>query len=178
MSAKERGAALILAMMALALLAALGLSLAVLTSIEARVAANYTNADEAMAASETALEFATREILRTTDWTGIVGGSTRSIFLDGPSAGARTLADGSSVDLSQLTTNLGNPAWHLFAHGFLRDLESVSSNAYIVIWAAGDPPGQEAVLAVRSDAFGPSGTRRGLQATISRSGILSWGEVR
>jgi Tfp pilus assembly protein PilX len=57
----DRGAALVLAMMAVALLAALGLSLSVLTSIEAKVAANYTNAHEMMAAAETALEFAARE---------------------------------------------------------------------------------------------------------------------
>ena len=178
MNAKDRGAALILAIMALALLAALGLSLAVLTGIEARVAANYTNAHAGLAAAETALEFAAREILLVTDWTGIVAGNTKSVLLDGPSAGARTLADDSSVDLSQLTTHLGNPAWHLFAHGFLTDLEPVSSNAYIVIWAAASPPGQDAVLSIRSDAFGPSGARRGVQARISRLGILSWGEVR
>ena len=174
----RQGAALILAVMALALLAALGLSLAVLTSIETRVAANYTNAHEAMAAAETALEFAAREILNTTDWTGIVAGSTRSVFVDGSSAGSRTLVDSSSVDLSQLTTNLGDPAWRLFAYGFLNGLENLSSNAYIVIWAGPYPPGQEAILAVRADAFGPFGTRRGVQATISRSGILSWREVR
>jgi PilX N-terminal len=178
MTPKERGAALILAMMALALLAALGLSLAVLTSIEARVAGNYTNAHEAMAAAETALEFAAREILHTTDWSGVVAGSTRSVFVDGSSAGSRTLVDGSSVDLSQLTSGLGNPAWRLFAHGFLNGLENVSSTAYVVIWAAPHPPGQEAILAVRADAFGAYGTRRGVQATISRWAILSWSEVR
>jgi hypothetical protein len=174
----DRGAALVLAMMAVALLAALGLSLSVLTSIEAKVAANYTNAHEIMAAAETALEFAVRETLSISDWSGIVAGSTRSAFVDGAPGGPRTLADGSTVDLTALTVTLGDGSWHLFAYGALGRLENLRSNAYIVVWAASDPPGQHAVLALRADAFGPSGTRRGVQGTISRSGVLSWKEMR
>lgn len=174
----DRGVALVLAMMAVALLAALGLSLSVLTSIEAKVAANYTNAHEMMAAAETALEFAVRETLNISDWSAVVAGSTRSAFVDGAPGGPRTLADGSSVDLTALTATLGDDSWRLFAYGTLSRLENLRSNAYIVVWAAPDPPGQHAVLALRADAFGPSGTRRGVQATISRWGVLSWREMR
>lgn len=174
----DRGAALVLAMMTVALLAALGLSLSVLTGVEMRVAANYTHAHEAMAAAETALEFAARETLGISDWDSIEAGSTRSAFVDGAPGGSRTLADGASVDLTALTANLGNPNWRLFAYGALNRLENLQSNAYIVVWAAPDPAGQAGVLVLRADALGPSGTRRAVQATISRWGILSWKEVR
>ena len=174
---KDTGAALVLAMMAVALLAALGLSLSVLTSIETRVAANYTSAHEMMAAAETALEFAVRETLRISDWSGIVSGSTTSAFVDGAPGGLRTLADGATVNLTALTTALGDDSWHLFAYGAFDDLENLRSTAYIVVWAASDPPGQEAVLALRADAFGPFGARRTAKAIISRSGVLSWKEM-
>ena len=80
--------------------AALGLSLSVLTSIETRVAANYTNAHEMMAAAETALEFAVRETLSITDWSGIVAGSTTvCVRRRCVRWRSRTLVDGSTVDL-------------------------------------------------------------------------------
>ncbi len=175
---KDRGAALVVAMMAVALLAALGLSLSVLTSVEMKVAANYTDAHEMMAAAETALEFAVRETLSIGDWSGIVAGNTRSVFVDGAPGGPRTLADGSTVDLTALTAALDDGSWHLFAYGTLSHLENLRSNAYIVVWAAPYPEGQDAVLALRADAFGSSGTRRAVQATISRWGVLSWNEMR
>jgi len=174
----NKGAALVLAMMAVALLAALGLSLSVLTGVGMRVAANYTYAHEAMSAAETALEFAVQETFGISDWSGVAAGSTRSAFVDGAPGGSRTLADGSSVDLTALTTSLGNPGWRLFAYGALNRLESLPSNAYIVVWAAPGPPGQDSVLALRADAFGPSGTRRAVQTIISRGGVLSWKDVR
>jgi len=174
----DRGAALILSMMAVALLSALALSLSVLTSTETKVAANYTTAHEMMAAAETALEFAVSETLGISDWSGIAAGSTRSAFVDGLPLGPRTLADGSTVDLTALTATLGDDSWHLFAYGALGRLENVRSNAYIVVWAAPNPPGQDAVVALRADALGPSGSRRAAQATISRMGVLSWMEVR
>jgi hypothetical protein len=174
----DRGTALVVAMMAVALLSALALSLSVLTSIETKVAANFSTAHEMMAAAETALEFAVRETLGITDWSGIAAGSTRSVFVDGAPLGPRTLADGSTVDLTALTATLGDDSWRLFAYGELDRLEDVRSNAYIVVWAAPEPPGQSAVVALRADAFGPSGSRRGAQVTISRLGVLFWKDVR
>ena len=174
----SRGAALVLAMMAVALLAALGLSLSVLTGTEMRVAANYTGAYEAMAAAETALEFAAHETLGMSDWSAVAAGKTRSAFVDGAPAGSRLLADGSSVDLTALTANLGNLSWQLFAFGALNRLENLSSSAYIVVWAASDPGGHKGILILRADAFGPLGTQRAVQATISRGRILSWKAVR
>jgi len=178
MTTHDRGAALVLAMMGVALLAALGFSLSVLTSVEMRVAANYTHAYEAMAAAETALEFAAQEILGIADWSGVTAGSVRSAFVDGPPGGSRTLADGSTVDLSTLTARLGAKEWRLFAYGMLNGLEDLPSQAYVVVWAAPDPAGRPGMLALRADALGASGTRRAVKAAISRSGIRLWQELR
>jgi hypothetical protein len=174
----NKGAALVLAMMAVAFLAALALSLSMLTGVEMRVAANYSDAHEAMSAAETALEFAVREALSITDWSGVAAGNIRSTFADGGPGGLRTRADGSTVDLTALTTDLGDPLWRLFAYGALSRLENVPSNAYIVVWAKPDPVGSQEGLALRADAFGSAGTRRGVQAAVSRRGVLSWKEVR
>jgi hypothetical protein len=173
----DRGAALVLAMMAVGLLAALAFSLSILTSVEMRVAANFTHAYEAMAAAETALEFAAHEILGIADWSSVTAGSVRSTFVDGLPGGSRTLADGTTVDLTVLTARLGKE-WRLFAYGKLDDLEKLPSQAYIVVWAAPDPAGRPGMLALRADALGASGTRKAVQAAISRSGIRLWQELR
>jgi hypothetical protein len=174
----NKGAALVLAIMAVACVAALALSLSMLTDVEMRVAANYSDAHEAMSAAEAALEFAVRETLSIADWSGVAAGNIRSTFTDGGPGGSRTRADGSSLDLTALTTNLGDPGWRLFAHGALNRLENVPSNAYVVVWAKPDPVRPQEGLALRADAFGSTGTRRGVQATVSRRGVLSWKEVR
>jgi hypothetical protein len=171
------GAALLLAIMAVALISALALSLSVLTSIEMRAAANYTNALEARNAAEVALEITVRELLGMTDWGTVTAGTTRSAFIDGLPDGTRLLLDGSTLDLTDLTGNLGDSGWRLFANAPLRRLGLPSSTAYIVVWVRANAQ-QEAVLDVRADAFGLSAARRSVQATLSRAGVLLWTEVR
>jgi hypothetical protein len=178
MMSDHKGAALVVAIMAVALLSALGLSLAVLTDTEVRVASNYAQAYEARNAAEVGLELAVRELLAIADWSGVMAGTTMSAFVDGAPGGERTLSDGASLNLEELTANLGDPGWRLFAYGPLSSLASVPSTAYIVVWVGPDPAGKEGVLALRADAFGPSGTRRAVQAAVSPSSILSWKEVR
>lgn len=171
----NRGAALVLAMMALALLAALGLSLSVLANIEMRVAANYSQALELMSAAEAGLELTAQELLLVADWPGVASGSVRSTFNDG-TPGARTLPDGTSISLPRLTADLGDAAWQPFAHG-PQDLWELPISAYVVVWARPDPS-DGAGMVLRAEAFGPSGARRGVQAAIARSRVLSWAELR
>ena len=173
---QNRGAALVLALMAVALLSALGLSLSVLTAIEMRVSANFATGQEARNAAEAALEPATRELLAMPDWTGVAAGSVKSAFVDGPASGTRALSDGTTIDLASITALLGDTAWHLFAYGPAASLGLESSSAYLVVWARADP--SSGGLLVRSDAFGPSGTRRGVKIAMIPSGVLSWTEIR
>ena len=175
---KDRGVALVLAIMAVALLAALGFSLAVMTDTEMRVAANYSYAQEAMSAAESALELVVHELLSLADWSGVVDGTTPSGFVDGAPAGDRTLSDGLVLNLEDLTEKFADPRMRLFAYGSLRRLAGAPSDAYIVVWIGPDPAGMDGELTVRAAAFGTSGTRRVVQATVSPSKVLSWKEWR
>jgi hypothetical protein len=174
----DKGAALVVAIMALALLAALGLSLAVLTDTEVRVVGNYARAYEAENAAEVGLEMVVQELLAVADWDGVAAGTARSAFVDGPPGGERTLSDGTVLNLSDLTAGLGNARWQLFAYGALNRLDDLPSDAYVVVWAGPDPAGREGVLALRADAFGPQGTRKGVQAALSAARVLFWTDVR
>jgi hypothetical protein len=171
----NRGAALVLAMMALALLAALGLSLSVLANIEMRVAANYSHGLEMMSAAEAGLELTSRELLTVADWPAVASGSVRSAFNDG-APGTRTLPDGTSISLPRLTADLEDGRWQPFAHG-AQDLWDLPIRAYVVVWARPDPSDGRGML-LRAEAFGPTGARRAVQAAVTRSRVLSWVELR
>ena len=91
-----------------------------------------------------------------------------------------------------------NPRWRLFARGRLSSLmPGIESPFYVAAWIAdapaetdGDPsrdgsdvtnPGA-GILQIRSEAFGPGGVHRAVEATIARAGagvrIISWRLVR
>lgn len=94
-----------------------------------------------------------------------------------------------------------NPRWTLYAYGFLNQLvptSPINSPLYVVTWVGDDPsendgdpltdgsaqtnPGR-GVIALRSEAFGPGGTHRIVEATVARNDagrlrMLSWRLVR
>jgi hypothetical protein len=91
-----------------------------------------------------------------------------------------------------------NPRWRLYANGRLSALlPALHSPFYVVVWVADDPaetdgdPARDGVdgsspgagiLQVRSEAFGPGGARRAVEATLGRAAtglrIISWRLVR
>jgi PilX N-terminal len=91
-----------------------------------------------------------------------------------------------------------NPRWRLYANGQLSALGvGIDSPFYLAVWVADDPAetdgdpardGMDAsnsgtgILQVRSDAFGPGGSRRAVEATLGRAGaglrLISWRLVR
>jgi hypothetical protein len=195
---------LIIALLSLVLLSALGTSLAVVMNTELRAAANHATSREAMYAAEGALEIAAHELLAVADWNALLSNGTLSAFVDGPANGFRTLGDGTNVDLGQATTaanseprpwGANNPAWRLFAYGWL------GSRTYVIAWAGddfaendGDPstdgggvanPGA-GIIALRAEAFGAGGAHKVLEATVRRDSgggvpiirTLSWHEIR
>ena len=170
----NRGVALVLVMMAVALLSALGLSLSLLANIEMRIAGNYSNGHEAMSAAETGLELTAQELLTIADWSAVASGAVRSTFIDGPPSGSRSLADGTSISLTGLTTALGDSSWQLFAHG-ASSVWNLPASAYVVVWAKSGPSGD---MFLRADAFASNGARRAVQTTVARSRVLSWAELR
>ena len=173
-SQESRGVALVLVTMAVALLSALGLALSLLANLEMRIAGNYSHAQEAMSAAETGLELAAHELLTIADWAAVASGDTRSAFVDSPLAGSRTLADGTSISLPGLTSGLGDSSWRLFAYGS-SGVWNLPTSAYVVVWARDGPSG---AMVLRADAFGSNSARRAVRATVTRSRVLSWGELR
>jgi hypothetical protein len=163
----ERGAALIVAFLALALMMALGLAIALTTGTETAVASNVRLDIEAGYAADAGLERALIDLADVTDWNAALGGFARSGFVDGPSTGLRVLADGSELDLGAVTSGLNcgrpactvaqmaassadrpwganNPRWRLFAHGPLAALAGSGgpppdTSMYLVVWIADDP---------------------------------------
>ena len=167
MTHDEGGAALIIALMAVALLSALGLGLALSTMTDALVAGSFGVAQETLYAADGAIELGVAELARNADWNGMLRGSVASTFVDGPGDGQRTLPDGSTLDLAAATNVLdcnhpqpcsiaemdasvgvrqwgaNNPRWQLFAWGPLKRAlttsgRSVASDIYTVVWIGDD----------------------------------------
>jgi hypothetical protein len=148
------------------LMSVLGAALALVTSSEVAIAANFRNSEEARYAVSAAAEHALAEMASSADWNQLLDGTVRSTLVDGPPFGVRVLADGSRVDLEkvlnlvncQRTTVCGdaemdavtsdrpwgvnNPRWRLFAYGRLQDLlpgGTIDSPYYAVVLVADDP---------------------------------------
>jgi hypothetical protein len=165
MKKNERGAALIISLMAMLLLSALGLALVMTTMTETKIAGNYTVSQEAMYAADAAIERAIQDVLTVADWDAMLSGSVNSAFVDG-SPGNRDVAGGFSFNLNEATNlmncnhtatcsatemntttedrpwGLNNPRWVLYAYGPVNDFIStgtLNSNLYVVVWVADDP---------------------------------------
>jgi hypothetical protein len=164
-AADERGVALIIALMSVALMMALGLALTLATMTEVQIASNYRDGVEALYAADAAVERVIQDVWDVPDWNSILDGTVTPAFVDGPPSGARTIAGG-TLDLVR-TTNMvrcgkvstcgdadmdaatgerpwrrNNPRWQLYAYGPMSDMlptESIDSQMYVVVWIADDP---------------------------------------
>ncbi len=163
---RENGIALVVAMMAMLLMSALGLALVLTTTSETLISGNFRNSAEASYAADAVLERAMDDVLTVSDWNKLLDGSTQSAFVDGAPSGARTLLDGSTIDLTQAVNmancqkvtscsaaemnantserpwGANNPRWNLYAYGNLRDMmptASINSPYYVVLMVADDP---------------------------------------
>ena len=163
---REEGMALVVALMAMLLMTALGLALVMTISSETMIAGNFRNSHEALYAADAALERGMDDLLTVPDWNRLLDGSERSAFVDGAPSGSRTLADGSTIDLSQ-TINMANcgktttcssadmnavtserpwgannPRWQLYAHGPMNDMlpaATINSPFYVMVLVGDDP---------------------------------------
>jgi PilX N-terminal len=162
----ERGATLIVALMAMLLLMALGLALMLTTTTELLIAGNDRQSYEGVYAAEASLERAIQELGMTSDWNAVLAGTSRSAFVDGPPSGLRLLPDGSTISLTEATNvancgkpsvcsprdmdaiteerpwGMSNPRWMLYAYAPLRDLlppATIDSPFYVMAWVGDDP---------------------------------------
>jgi hypothetical protein len=163
---RENGMALLIAMMAMLLMSALGAALVLTTSSETIIATNFRNSAEGLYAADAALERIVDDLLTVPDWNSLLNGTAQSAFIDGSPNGARTLPDGSTIDLTQavamancqkitpcstadmdLVTDerpwgFNNPRWQLYGYGNLSELmptASVNSPYYVVVMVGDDP---------------------------------------
>src|SRR4051812_12516891 len=108
----DNGVALVIVLMAIILLVALGLMLVLNTLTEVMVAGHYRLAQEAFYAADAAAERGMDELAGSFDWNSVLIGAQQSGFVDGQGPGARTLSDGSTIDLTNATNllNCGHAA--------------------------------------------------------------------
>jgi type IV pilus assembly PilX-like protein len=156
--ADERGAALIIALMAMMLLTALGAAVVMVSNTETHIAGNYRNSQEALYAADAGVERVVQDLLLIPRWNDILAGTAQSGFVDGAMTSAKTLPGGGHITLccgtntatAQIqaetdTANLwgaNNPQWKLFAWGPLQDMlpnSQIDSPMYLAVWVADDP---------------------------------------
>ena len=163
----EQGAALVIAVMGMTLMLALGGALVLLSTSETAIAANFRASHESLYAADAAIERAVADLRNIADWTPVLSGTIQSPFVDGPSSGVRTLADGSRIDpgdVANLATcqhaalcspaeiaaitqdrpwGANNPRWIPFAYGPLARLApGTIDSAFYVITLVGDDPSE------------------------------------
>jgi PilX N-terminal len=160
---EERGVALVITLIVLALFSALGLALVLTSATERLTGANYADSVDSLDAAEAALELAARELAGIDDWNAVLSGSRQSRLTDGAPSGLRSLPP-LSIDLTALTSQLtcgsrsctdaairtstaerpwgsNNARWQPFVYGPLAaftDVPDVFRGAYVVVWIGDD----------------------------------------
>ena len=161
----ERGVALIVVLMAMAMMSALGVALILTTMAEGKIAGNFERGTEAFYAADAGIERALQDLLALPSWDGVLTGAVTSTFIDGAPGGVRVGPGGSPFDLSDATSVVrcgksacsdadlvavtedrpwasNNPVWQPYAYGPLDQLlpgQRINSQMYVVVWAADDP---------------------------------------
>jgi hypothetical protein len=162
----DRGAALIVALMAIALVTAVMSILVLTTTTEQAIATNFQTANEALYAADAGIERAILDLNATPNWTDVLNGTARSGFVDGAPSGSRQLPGGATIDLIQVANlancekkttcsaadmaavtqqrpwGANNPRWQPYAYGRLSDMlapGAINSAFYIVVFAGDDP---------------------------------------
>lgn len=188
----ERGMALVLALLAMLLMTALGLSLMLVSETETIIAANYRDSVEGGYAADAGIERVMQDVLSIPDWNAILSSAdgvragVTSGFVDStltPSVFGRTLnlaeatnmmncgkttacSDGEmNATTAERPWGVNNPRFRLFAWGAVNDLiptGTVNSPFYIAVWIADD--------AAETDG-NPSAD--GTDATNPGSGVLT-----
>lgn len=185
------GAALVIALMATMLMIVLGTALTLTTMTETRIASSYGAGIETFYAAEAAIERAAWDLRTMPDWNVLSLGAVMSTFVDGQPGGARVLADGTTINLTEATALVPGgerSPWRLFAYGPLAGLlppGRVHSRAYVVVWVTGARfEGHSEAVALLAHAYGPQGVRRAIEVVVGRADpgssrgirVLSWRE--
>jgi hypothetical protein len=169
----------------MAIVAAMGLGLALTTCLEPLAAANYEASRSVRLAAEAGVAVAVHELAGTDNWNAVLAGLVRSATLE-QSALDVELPDGSVADLDELTARAtcgrpgacvdsdraaftsarpwgpNNPRWTVFGHGRLDRLVPDGEGltpVEVVVWVADDPAEVDADPQIDS-GVGPGGEWR------------------
>jgi Tfp pilus assembly protein PilX len=162
----ERGIALVVALLSMLLLSALGVGLMMTTMSETMIATNYRDNGEALYAADAGVERVMQDLLTIPEWDNLLAvENARTSFTDGSAPGARTLPDGSELNLLYATNMLNcnktatcttaemnawsaerpwstnNPRWRLIGYSPIADIietGTVLSTMYVAVWIADD----------------------------------------
>jgi hypothetical protein len=156
---------LAVALLVMLLMSALGAALALTTTSQPLIAANFRAGHEALHAADAAAERAIGDLALVADWNQVLNGTLQSTFVDGLPTGARTLPNGVTVDLTQVASHANchkpgpcssaemdaatperpwgpnNPRWQLYAYGPLADVvpgARIDSPFYVVALVGDD----------------------------------------
>jgi hypothetical protein len=190
--------------MLVGLLAGLGMSVALGADTERRMARNATSAVSALFAAQAGVDRAIADLSALAQWDAAVSGAACSAFADGTPR--PTLPSGDMLDLTAITAELqseanasgtfgpNTPVWRLFAWGTFASLTSSSAfeaPEYVAVWLADDPTESDGnpnvdsngIVSIHSEAWGPGGARRVVEATVSRAvpagvRVISLREIR
>lgn len=163
----DAGSAIVIVLGAMSVLAAIGLSLVLLSMTETMAAGNSRRSIAALYAAEAGIERVLPDLWRLPDWNAVLEGRAMSGFTDGAPAGLRVLADGRRVNLDEIVSlancnqrtrcsdaamdsvtaerpwGRDNPRWQLFAHGPIASLCPAGSTSppreYVAVLVADDP---------------------------------------
>ena len=184
-SGTDRGTALLAALVVMAIVSAMGLGLALTTSLEPLAAANFEANRSARAAAEAGVAVAVHELGAMGDWNLALAGLAGSAVLergdtvvdlpDGLAAGLEELTaratcgrPGSCTDSERAAFTTArpwgpnNPAWKVFGHGRIDRLVPDGTGlppVVVVVWVADDPAEADGDPLCDS-GVGPAGERR------------------
>jgi hypothetical protein len=169
----------------MAVVAAMGMGLALTSSLEPTATANFEASRAARLAAEAGVAIAVHELAKLTDWNAVLSGLAVSAVLDhgpvevalpdGSRAGLDALTAGatcgrpagcSEADRSAVTTarpwGPNNPSWRVFGHGRLDRLVPCGEGLppiVLVVWV-GDDPAERDGDPYTDSGVGPGGERR------------------
>jgi Tfp pilus assembly protein PilX len=160
----ERGAALVVSLLTMALISALALGLALVVTTELGISANHAAAIDGLHSAEAGLERALHDLGGAPDFTSVLSGAAPSSFTDALSP--RRLSDGTALDVAAATNvancghpasctvaemnasttdrpwGVNNPRWTPYVWGPIAALDAaaaIESTAYVVVWVGDDP---------------------------------------
>jgi hypothetical protein len=198
---RDEGAAMVIALLALSMLTAIGVAMLLTSSSDVVIAGAFRDQRSGIFAADAIVTRALDEIAAA-DWTELLSGTRSAALADGLPLGARTLSDGSRIDLQQIVNmancqkasactiadltavterrpwGMTNPRWQLYAYGPLRSMLPagvVDSPWYVVLLVADDPLLADDVIALRGEAFGPRNAHAVTELLAARPAGISSG---